>query len=348
LVLAVNIIFNSLTLQQRMHRDKFLVDLETCCAAANDFLRMSDSCEDILAELRDATNLSDQSINDLYEQSNSLLQLYSTDAVFAAQRVHFYVFEPIEEEVGEALFGDEWEDTLTHNELALTVVRTLEDYMGDLEVWLEDLMVRKVVDALVISTLNFYIRRLVLKAEKKNQKDSSFKDPAKACQRISGDIAVFREYFESLISTFPALERVIEAEFSVVKLVLNYLEVAAGVKDQDPTELVWAFQKRIKDVDLTKATVGNLFHIMNPKDEYKIYELMDDPEMTKTLKDLAPSGQDPIDERTTDRGLRLDLVMRDALGNSRRKRTAGSLRASMEKMTNKFKAGKGGDQDLDA
>jgi hypothetical protein len=65
-------------------------------------------------------------------------------------------FEPIEEEIGTALFDVEWEESLTHNELALTLVRTLEDYMGDLEVWLEELMVRKVVDALIIGTINLH------------------------------------------------------------------------------------------------------------------------------------------------------------------------------------------------
>jgi hypothetical protein len=46
--------------------------------------------------------------------------------------------------------------SLTHNELALPLVRTLEDYMGDLEVWLEELMVRKVVDSLIIGTINLH------------------------------------------------------------------------------------------------------------------------------------------------------------------------------------------------
>jgi hypothetical protein len=72
-------------------------------------------------------------------------------------RVDVYIFEPIEEEIGTALFDAQWEETIAHNELALMLVCTLEDYMGDLEIWLEGLMVRKVVDGLVIATINFYI-----------------------------------------------------------------------------------------------------------------------------------------------------------------------------------------------
>lgn len=346
LVLAVNIIFNSLALQQRMHRDLFLTDLETCCAAANDFLRMSDSCEDILSELREATNFSEQSIDDLYEQSNVLLQLYSTDAVFAAQRSYMYVFEPIEEEVGEALFDDIWEKSLTHNELALTVVRTLEDYMTDLETWLEDLMVRKVVDALVIATLNFYIRRLLLKAEKKSSRASSFDDPLLAYQRITGDLKIFRNYFEGLVRTFPALQRVIDQEFQVMDLVMTMLSAAAGISDTEPTELVWEFQKIIKDVQLTKCTVGNLFHLMNPKEEYRIYEICDDEDTATTLKHLAPDGQAMVDDRTTDRGLRLDLVVKDTLGNSRRARTAG-LGGRAQNLANKVFTKKSEDEEDD-
>jgi hypothetical protein len=65
---------------------------------------MSDQCEEILADLESASTLSKESLDVLAVQSNELLMLYSSDAVFVAQRVYVYIFEPIEEEIGTALF----------------------------------------------------------------------------------------------------------------------------------------------------------------------------------------------------------------------------------------------------
>lgn len=141
LVQAVGVIFKNLYEKQIACRNNFLTDFETCCAAANDFIRMSEKCEEILSDLIAECNLSPESSDVLEEQSGALLGLYSNDAVFAAQKVHLYIFEPIEEAVAEELFGEEWLDELTNNELALTVVRTLEDFMGDLEIFLDELMV---------------------------------------------------------------------------------------------------------------------------------------------------------------------------------------------------------------
>ena len=334
LVLAVGVIFSYLRMKQLECRDHFLTDLETCCAAANDFIRMSEQCEEILADLEGATNLSKSSLNALEAQSNELLALYSSDAVYAAQRVHVYIFEPIEEEIGDALFSLEWEESLTHNELALTLVRTLEDYMGDLEIWLEPLMVRKVVDGLVISTINFYIKSLLKKTAKK--KESTFKDPQTALLRIKGDIAVIREYFDSLTDTFPALERVIENEFGVLEAIHEMMLIAAGLSSDNVEELIFVLQRRIKDINLTRLAVGDLWYLVNAQEERAVYEIVDEHE--NTLNAMAPTGQDPVDQRNTDTGLRLDQVILLTVGQSTRKRPLkpGAV-ASMEKMMTKFK-----------
>jgi hypothetical protein len=316
LVLAVNVIFSHLRMKQLECRNDFLTDLETCCAAANDFIRMSEQCEEILSDLESAANLSKESLDVLSAQSNELLALYSSDAVFAAQRVHVYIFEPIQEEIAEALFNPDWETSLTHNELALTLVRTLEDYMGDLEIWLEELMVRKVVDGLVIATINFYVKCLLKKTDKK--KDSSFQDPKAAIMRIKGDVDVIREYFESLIDTFPALSRVIQNEFEVMDTVIELLMIAAGLLNTNMEESVFALQRKIKDVNLTRCFVGDIWHLVNPQEERAIYEQLDDLEVT--LKAMAPEGQDPVDSRNTDTGLRLDQVVLRTIGKGKRKR----------------------------
>lgn len=338
LVLAVNVIFSYLRMKQLECRDDFLTDLECCCAAANDFIRMSDQCEEILSDLESASTLSKESLDTLAAQSNELLTLYSSDAVYAAQRVYVYVFEPIEEEIGSALFDTEWEESLTHNELALTLVRTLEDYMGDLELWLEELMVRKVVDALIISTINFYIKCLLKKADNKNAKESSFNDPKTAIARIRGDVGVIREYFESLIEVFPALGRVIDTEFEIVDTIVELMMIAAGLSNANTEEQVFVLQRRIKDDNLTRCLVGDIWHLMNPSEERALYEQLEEHEAT--LKAMAPTGPDPADSRNTDTGLRLDHVVLQAVEKGVRKRPIKG--AGMENLMNKFGLKQGG------
>ena len=125
LVMAVCLIFSQLRSKQLTSRDKFLRDLETCCASANDFQRMSEEVEDVVQDLIDHSELPESSIQMLEDSCGALVSLYSGDAVFAAQRAHCFIFEPIEEAIGKDLFGPKWENELTHNELAMTLTRTL-------------------------------------------------------------------------------------------------------------------------------------------------------------------------------------------------------------------------------
>jgi hypothetical protein len=125
LVMAVRLIFGMLRAKQIASKDKFLSDLESCCAAANDFQRMSEQVEDMVQEIIDHSELPEYLVEQLEEDCGTLVSLYSSDAVYAAQKVHCFIFEPIWEAISSDLFGPKWELELTHNELAMTVIRTL-------------------------------------------------------------------------------------------------------------------------------------------------------------------------------------------------------------------------------
>jgi hypothetical protein len=86
---------------------------------------MSEEVEDVVQDLIDHSELPESSIQMLEDSCGALVSLYSGDAVFAAQRAHCFIFEPIEEAIGKDLFGPKWENELTHNELAMTLTRTL-------------------------------------------------------------------------------------------------------------------------------------------------------------------------------------------------------------------------------
>ena len=308
LVQAVGVIFKNLYEKQIECRDKTLNELDLCCAAANDFLRMSEKCEEILSEMVAECNLSPAAAEALEEQSAILLGLYSSDAVYAAQKVHIYIFEPIEEAIGEELFGDEWLDNCTNNELALTLVRTLEDFMGDLETFLDEVMVGKAIDGLVSATIIFYIKCLLRKsANHKDGKRAVWSNDAKALQRITGDVKVMKEYFEALAPSYPSLSRTLDGEFEILETIHELLSIASGNSNSNSHDFVLFLQKRIRNVEISKLVVGDLWHLVKPAEERQIYEMIDG--MEEELKAIAPTDEGAMQSainRATVPGLRLD------------------------------------------
>lgn len=125
LVMAVCVILSRLRAHHLDARDKMLMDLETSCAAANDFQRMSDRTEALVQAVIDQSELPQNSVAILEESCDMLISVYSTDSVFAAQKSHEYIFQPITEAISGNLFEPHWEVELTHNELAMILTRTL-------------------------------------------------------------------------------------------------------------------------------------------------------------------------------------------------------------------------------
>jgi hypothetical protein len=324
LVQAVGVIFKNLYENQMHSRDLFCSDFETCCAASNDFFRMSEKCEDIMSEIQDECKLSAEATETLEEQSAALLGLYSSDAVYAAQKTHVYCFEPIEEATFADFFGDEWLHELTNNELALTIVRTLDDFMEDLEAFLDEVMVAKALEAQVSSCVNFYIKILLAKSAVHNSSRVSFfgdSNNEKAVRRMRDDITVTREYFEGLAETYPTLSRGIESEYHLLEAFIEILSIAAGMSRSDTQDFVLVLQKRIRNPAITKLIVGDLYHLVKPQEEAAIYDLIDS--MTETMIAVAPTDDKAVkiaQDRSTVPGLRIDQVLAQHINESTRKR----------------------------
>lgn len=330
LVQAVGVIFKNLYEKQMHCRDQFCTDFETCCAAANDFIRMSEKCEEIVDEVKDECNLSPEATETLDEQTAALLGLYSSDAVYAAQSTHIYIFEPIEEAIADDLFGQEWLDELTHNELALTLVRTLDDFMEDLEAFLDEVMVQKTVEAQISSSVNFYIRMILRAASEHNSgRASAFADNEKALNRMRGDVHVIRDYFEGLAESMPTLNRLIEKEFEFLDTILELIAIAAGISTSNARDFILLLQKRVRNVSITKFVVGDLYHLVNPKQEKDIYETIET--MEQQMAAVAPTDEKAASvaqARNTVQGLRVDQMMAIHCDESKRKRPIG--KSSME------------------
>mmetsp|Transcript_24402 Transcript_24402/g.37107 ORF Transcript_24402/g.37107 Transcript_24402/m.37107 type:complete len:120 (+) Transcript_24402:310-669(+) len=102
-------VFSAMQLKQRESYQRFCSDLEECCAAANDFCRMTEECDTIVEELLEHTELSADQIQTVQEVANELLRQFTNDAVYAAQSVHVYIMDPIDEELKDKLFvTEEW------------------------------------------------------------------------------------------------------------------------------------------------------------------------------------------------------------------------------------------------
>ena len=329
LVQATGVVFKNLYQKQILCREKFCTDLETCCAASNDFVRMSEKCEELVNDIQEECNLSAAASETLEEQAAALLGLYSGDAVYAAQKTHLYCFEPIEEAIGEEIFSSSWENELTDNENALTVVRTLDDFMEDLEVFLDEVMLQKTVEALIISSVNFYVKYLLKRASQHNSgRNSCFSDNKRAIDRMRGDLSVLQEYFDGLAESMPTLKRVSEKEFEFLGAILEMISIAAGISRSDAHDFILVFQKRIRNIHLTKYFVGDLYHLVAPSEERAIYEMIDG--MEDELNTIAPTDEKAASssqDRTAVPGLRIDRVIAEHIDECNRKRplTAGTL-----------------------
>ena len=102
-------------------------------------------------------------LSKLYREIDDLLYVYSNDAVYAAQRAHLFVLSTIQQStIAKDLFSKDWETKFTHNEVAITLVKTVEDFLCDFHAFLSnDFHYQKVVATLVQAVVCFYVRCLV-------------------------------------------------------------------------------------------------------------------------------------------------------------------------------------------
>lgn len=322
LILAVCIILSHMRSKQVHARNNFLQDLETCCAASNDFTRMSEKCEDMISELMSQCEFSEDMMSTVEATSNELMGVYSSDAVYSSRSVHIYVFDPIEEEIGIRFFEEDWEETMVDNDLAISLVRTLEDFHEDLEHYMDDFMVVKSMLSLMSATVIFYVKCLLQRAEKhRNNKRPYFGDVKKALDRMTGDIKVMRDYFEGLVPKMPSLKKNIEKNFEILDTIHELMCIASGFSESDAEDFIIVLQKRVRDVGITKHIVADLWHLVAPTEERYVWELVES--MEELLVAIAPADEAlalEVNDRSYVKGLRLDEMAVKLYVKSRRNR----------------------------
>jgi hypothetical protein len=276
-------IFRNLQYKHIHYRDNFLTDLERSCATANDFYRMMDTADEFWATLRRAYPkvLGHHTASILNIEASDLLSLYSSDAVYAVQRAHMFVVREIHQsEIPSQLFSRDWEDIYTSNEVVLSLVKTIEDYLYDFHNYLcNDLLYRKVVDSLLRAMVCFYITSLVRKADqaRRRKRNEPFSNPSRALIRMMYDLELFRGYFENLTKQIPSLSNMVEEQLSILVLVHECLGIAAGnTDDSSLEEFVIVLHKHTGgNVEVTKHLLGDLWFLAAPRSQRKeIYDVV--------------------------------------------------------------------------
>ena len=322
LILAVCIILSHMRSKQVHARNNTLQDLETCCAASNDFTRMSEKTEDMVAELMSECEFSEDMVATLEASCEELMGVYSSDAVYSARSVHIYVFDPIEEEIGVRLFEEDWENVMIDNDLAISLVRTLEDFHEDLVHYMDDFMVVKSMMSLMSATVIFYAKCLLQRAEThRNNKKPYFGDVKTALDRMTGDIKVLRDYFEGLVPQMPTLKKNVDKDFEILTTIHELLSIAAGISVSEVEDFILVLQKRVRDVGITKHIVGDLWHLVAPTEERYVWELVES--MEERLTAIAPPDDAlalEVNDRAYVKGLRLDEMAVKLIIKSRRNR----------------------------
>lgn len=322
MIKLVAIIFKGLYDAQKASRDHFLNDFDSCCAGSNDFMDMSEKCEDIITDIRNECILSPKAEQTLELRAGFLLGLYCSDAVYAAQKISYFVFQDIyeSEDITSILFTVEWLDEMPDNDVAVQVKITMGDYMADVLEYLDDIMIQKALEALVTKCVLYYIEELLLRASThKSGRDSFFVDNRRALERMEGDVRVFKEYFEEFDEDFPTLRKTVETEFDFFETIQEIISIAGGCSDEDIRDYIYAFQNRVKNYDITYAIVGDLYHLVNPSEEKQVYEVIKSME-----DDLKESNNNSTEDAATIHarvpGLHLETMLKNTITNSARKR----------------------------
>jgi hypothetical protein len=282
-------ILRNLWYKQTHFRNTFLRDLESCIAGANDFLRMVEKVDGLMKAMTERyPHLSwddvkgDVTTAQVRREAADLITLFGSDAVHASERAATYVIQTIQNSsIPAELFSHDWEDRLVHNEVALSMVRTFEDYLSDLHNYVEqDFLYHKVVAALVRSTVCFYVQCLVKKADqmrrtrRRNSHKIAFMSASRAICRMNYDIEVLRDYFYSAAKESAPLGRVIANELSVLVVFSECMGLAVGQTGADSLEkfVVVVHKRTGGDSEVTKHFLSDLWLLMGPKNEHLVVE----------------------------------------------------------------------------
>jgi hypothetical protein len=196
-----------------------------------------------------------------------------------------------------------------------------DDFVADLKIFLDDFMLKKAVDAIVRASVLFYIKCLLQKAERHNSNSVSFfSDSLLALERMSKDVELIRNYFDEMAENMPALSKVIEREFQVLTTLQELMRIATDISDADASDFIIVLHKQVKDINITKFVMGDLWHLVQPTEERIVRQLTESMEESFITICVHDDSKPIKNDRMDIPGLCLDKTLATFYSQSRRKR----------------------------
>lgn len=280
--------FRELKQTQLDHHSVFLATLETTCAAANDFFRMSELMEAVMADLVKTypfleTPREGCQAAVLLRECSELVGIFTQDSVYAAERTHIFILQAVNSSsIRSDFFSEEWEDDWTSNEVAVAMAKLFDSDLGDIQHFLCDefLYHKAVVDA-AKALVCFYVHCLIDKAHcvrrqrkprnriARHRDQHAFRDHERALQRMHGDLNVLRGFILDKVKGQKASGWIITNEFLFLDLIHEWLRSNDLALRES---LTIAIHERIMDASVTRQFIGDLWQLSEKQDGKEVID----------------------------------------------------------------------------
>lgn len=291
---------------QLQNRLLLVTTLFDTCAAANDFLRMSESMEvfqnELVAQhsfLKQQPNNDEETgnplVSKLLREMKALVAAFSQDAVMAAERTQIFIIRDIQTtSIATDFFSSNWEDEWTQNEVTLSMIEFFDDFLTKIERYLStEYLYQKAIIIAQKAMVCFYVRRLVAKADsvirrRRNRErirlsgdKHAFRSHDRALRRMADDISLMKECFRDKAGGNVTLLRILADDVAILDLIYECL----SSKDAESLEsFIVVIHKRTGGYPLvTRYFVGDLWTLTTDKHGRSIIK--------RTIKDLQPDLQ---------------------------------------------------------
>ena len=279
-------VFAHISNNQRNLRPIFLYQgIDECCAAANDFLRMSDKLDALSDELletrKDLFSKDENSVGrtTLKSEGANLVASLMQDAVQAAEHIQVLLMRKVNRTtIASDLFSPSWEDEWTHNEVMIELLQLFDVDLARIQTFMSaDHLYHKTLTACCKAIVCFYIRCLVQKADsvslrRRNRErvgrageQQPFRTPDRALRRMSDDIAMIKGFFKDKSTETMALMRILGEEMRILELIHECL--ASDDSDSLDTFIVVIHKRTGADALVTRHFVSDLWLLVQ-REEY--------------------------------------------------------------------------------
>jgi hypothetical protein len=269
--------FRELKQTQLDHHSVFLTTLEASCAAANEFFRMSELMEAVMADLVKTYPFLENPEEDcqaamLLRECFELVGIFAQDSVYAAERTHVFILQAVNSSsIRSEFFSEEWEDDWTSNEVAVATVKLFDRDLFDIQRFLCDaFLYHKAVVGAAKALVCFYVHCLIEKAQYvrcqrkprnrivRHRDQQAFRDHERALQRMHGDIIVLRDFILDRVKGQNASEWIVANEFSFLDLIHEWLQSTDLALRESLTILI---HERIMDASVTRQFIRDLWQL---------------------------------------------------------------------------------------